>query len=159
MYLLEKDGRPKGSGFVQLSTKEGLIAALALDDTVRSWPCAFLTHLRVFQSATDLHLTCVHPTPHSSSIIHPLLSYARDCEVWSLLLGPCCAPSVSTLGFDQVVFGNDRKITVDIANAQAKRDDGHHGGEEPPMLRAHVPTVVKKMGVDCFRVQHVHCTM
>lgn len=64
VYLLEKDGRPKGSGFVQLGSKEGLIAALALDDTV--------------------------------------------------------------------VFGNDRKITVDIANAQAKRDDGHHGGDRGP---------------------------
>ena len=34
VYLLEKDGRPKGSGFVTLDSKEGLIKALALDDTV-----------------------------------------------------------------------------------------------------------------------------
>ena len=39
VYLLEKDGRPKGSGFVTLATKEALVKALELDDTVRVDAC------------------------------------------------------------------------------------------------------------------------
>jgi RNA recognition motif-containing protein len=37
VYLLmdNKDGRPKGSGFVEFETQEGLVKALELHDTVR----------------------------------------------------------------------------------------------------------------------------